>query len=508
MRVIDKFKQTRIGCSDSSLKTNFSIIKIHLRKNAKALCFLLLVLTAISCKKLVDVNGPVTSTNSANVYENDATVAAVLTGLYANMSGSGFLNGSIPSLSLFAGLSADELTLYDGIGDPAYIGYYTNSLSNKNTGFVDFWNNIYPSIYTVNSAIEGLTSSGSLTPVVKHQLLGEAKFLRAFYYFNLVTLYGDVPLALTSNYKVNSVLARSPAKQVYQQIIQDLVDAQGLLSSDYLDATLLKTTVERVRPTKWAASALLARVYLYFGDVTNDASQYTSAVAQSSILINNISLFGLSSLNNTFLKASLGNNEAIWQLQPVALGQNTQDALAFIIPSTGLSDPNNPVSINNDLLNSFEAGDQRKINWIDTVTSNGILYYFPYKYKVNTLNAPVTEYEMVLRLGEQYLIRAEAEAKLGNNAAVTDLNTIRNRAGLVNYVGAADKSSLLTAIFHERQVELFTEWGHRWLDLKRTGRAAAVLSPIKPNWQAYKELYPIPEAQLINDPNLTQNPGY
>ena len=174
-----------------------------------------------------------------------------------------------------------------------------------------------------------------------------------------------------------------------------------------------------------------------------------------------------------------------------------------------------PVYLSPSLLNSFETGDQRRINWVDSVTVSGITYYFPYKYKSATQGAPLTEYLMVLRLAEQYLIRAEAEAQLGNgNGVINDLNMIRTRAGLAGYAGATDKASLLTAILHERQVELFTELGHRWLDLKRTGNIDAVMqsvTPLKANgspWQSYQQLYPVWLQDIQRDNNLVQNPGY
>jgi hypothetical protein len=131
----------------------------------------------------------------------------------------------------------------------------------------------------------------------------------------------------------------------------------------------------------------------------------------------------------------------------------------------------------------------------------------------------MTEYFMVLRLGEQYLIRAEARAKQGNiGGAQSDLNVIRNRAGLPNTT-ASDEASLITAILKERRVELFCEWGHRWFDLKRLGKIDEVMNivtPIKSNgtvqWQSYKALYPLPLGDLfinnIQNPYLTQNPGY
>jgi len=128
----------------------------------------------------------------------------------------------------------------------------------------------------------------------------------------------------------------------------------------------------------------------------------------------------------------------------------------------------------------------------------------------------VTEYEMVMRLGEQYLIRAEAEANGaggGFGSAVNDLNTIRNRAGLPNT--AATQSTILTAIQHERQVELFTEYGHSWLDLKRTGNINMVMGnpgnacAMKGGtWNTDWQWYPIPLSELQSNPNLTQNTGY
>ena len=123
---------------------------------------------------------------------------------------------------------------------------------------------------------------------------------------------------------------------------------------------------------------------------------------------------------------------------------------------------------------------------------------------------------MVLRLGEQYLIRAEARAMLGNiGGAQADLNAIRNRAGLANYSGATDQTSLLSALLTERRHELLCEWGHRWFDLKRTHNIDAVMTSlmlIKSNgattWQSYKQVYPIPIEALNSSPNLIQNNGY
>src|SRR5690606_30439071 len=123
-------------------------------------------------------------------------------------------------------------------------------------------------------------------------------------------------------------------------------------------------------------------------------------------------------------------------------------------------------------------------------------YYYSSKYKALT-DAPVTEYGMILRLAEQYLIRAEAYARLGNvPAAVADLNAIRGRAGapLIDGDGDIDLPALIEK---ERVLELSCEWGHRWFDLKRTHRADAILAPLNTQWKPWAVRYPIPESQLL-----------
>jgi hypothetical protein len=162
------------------------------------------------------------------------------------------------------------------------------------------------------------------------------------------------------------------------------------------------------------------------------------------------------------------------------------------------------------LYNAFAITDQRR-QWLGKNTVSGQEYWYPRKYKqrsVTTGSSP-TEYEVVLRLAEQYLIRAEARAALGNvTGAQEDVNKIRNRAGLANSP-ANDANSLLTAVGMEKRIEFFAEWGHRWIDLKRREEANTVLSILKgTNWQPTDALYPIPDAELNYNTRLQQNPGY
>jgi starch-binding outer membrane protein, SusD/RagB family len=495
-----RYRKIKQSSTKNYLSVDFAFVKLTI---------ILLVLLQLGCKKFVEVSTPATATTGASVYNNNSTAIAVLTGIYTDMSLKGYLEaGGFTTISTLAGLSSDELELYNGASDAFLIAHYKNSLS-PNTTAGQSWDNVYPYIFICNSAIEGFEGSTNLAPAIRQQLLGEAKFMRAFFYFYLVNLYGDVPLVITTNYKVNSQLIRASKSKVYEQIIDDLKDAQGLISNVYLDGSIIKNTSERVRPNKWTATALLSRVFLY-------TNEYANAESEASRIIDNTSTFILGTLDNATLdNAFLKNSkEAIWQLQPVTSGYNTRDAELYILSSV----PNsfNPLFLSKNLLNSFEPGDQRKVKWIgkytDTVTNPNVNYFYPYKYKVNTIDAPVSEYLTMLRLGEQYLIRAEARAQQNNiNDARNDLNSIRTRAGLPNKT-TTDKTSLLSEIQHERQVELFTELGHRWLDLKRTNTVGLIMDAAAVQkggiWRSYQALYPIPQYDIDKNPNLIQNSGY
>ncbi len=478
-------------------------------------CFLSMMI--FSCKKLVDVPTPYTSTSANNVFASDATASSVLTGIYGQLSNASYTSSGIQTVGLFGGLSADELTLYRGVNVSTYIACYQNAQIAKNP--IDLWSGIYPFVYQANAAVEGVAASNSLSAPVKQQLLGEGKFLRAFFYFYLVNFYGDVPLILSTDYNKTAIVPRTAKNLVYQQIISDLKDAQSLLNPNYVDATLVTSTKERTRPNKSTAAALLARVYLYYAALGN-TGYYAKADSAASAVINNTSLYSLTPLDGVFLKNSA---EAIWQWQPTTTGFNTQDAKLYVIPPTGpTTNQVHPVYLSSDLLSNFEPGDLRLQHWVGSITVSGTTYHYPFKYKINTFNSAVTsvsgltEYTMILRLAEQYLIRAEARCQqgniLGNSGALADVNVIRSRAGLGPYAGPTDQASVLNEILHEKRVELFAEWGHRWLDLKRTGQVNSVMGIITPgkggSWNPDWALYPINQTQIQANPDLVQNPGY
>jgi len=473
------------------------------------------------CTKLVTVDPPINSITTVEVFAANDQAAAAMAGAYSlMMNGNSSLLTNNATSSYASGLityvasqSADELIL---TGTPS--PYSTNKLTptlafNSST----IWSSAYKVIYACNAIVEGIEASTApnLKDSVRKELLGEAKFVRAFSYLYLVSFFGDVPLVMTVDFNKTQSMARTPKNVVFQQIMSDLKDAYAALPVDYSVGK-----GERIIPNKYAAAALLARACLYQKDYANAAKMATE-------VINNTTDFTLlTDLNTVFLKNS---REAIWQLQQNANVKSQGNAT----PEGIMLNPLSPKATGRlslfaapQLLLSFEPNDKRRKAWIDSSTTgtgtgptNPLSYTsYPAKYKTGTFNfvvgATPTEYYMVIRLAEMYLIRAEAEAKGANGgegAARTDLNALRTRAGLPDVPATLSGDALWRAIAHERQVELFCEWGHRWLDLIRMGLASETLSaiPLKQPWLGdYQLLYPVPVGEIGNDHNLTQNEGY
>lgn len=445
-----------------------------------------------SCKKYVEVDPPRTSLNDELVFTDDKTAESSLVGLYSTMNGfsSSFAN---TQGNFYPSMSSDDLHSSSSSADADE--FKENKLTIGNRIVSGLWSQPYSLIYHTNAVIEGLTKSKTVSGAKSTQLMGEAKFLRAFFYFYLVNYFGDVPLIQNTDFLVNTNLPRTKADLVYEAIIKDLQEAQLALSDAYPG-----TSGERIRVNKGAASALLARVYLYRG-------QWDKAEAEASKVLGDNKYVLQSNLNNVFLKTS---QEAIWQLQAintVTTGPiNTWEG-SSLIPTNATTMPAYVMYPN--FVASFEAStDKRLTNWLKAYTpSAGPTVYYPFKYKVRA--GTVTEYSMVMRKAEQFLIRAEARAQQANLVgAASDLDSIRLRAGLPALATGLTKDQLLLAVEKERKLELFTEWGHRWFDLRRTGRTIAVLGAIKSNLSTDDLCYPIPLDAILTNNNLVQNKGY
>lgn len=456
-----------------------------------------------SCKNYLEIPLPAGQTTGEAAFANDGAATASVNNNFGYMAATNLFMGS-ESFGLRTGMYSDELTNITTVA--THLAYYRNALDNTNGGAA--WRTLYINIYAINRAIKAIEPSSLLR---RNQLLGESYFARALDYFYLTNLYGEVPIAITDDYRISNELSRAPQADVYKQIIADALKAKELLdSSYYITATFRKdpTNAQRARPNKFAASALLARAYLYTGDWKN-------AEIEASAVINNTAFYGMTPPESNFL---LTSKELIWGLAPNASNNVIKDATLYYI-APGISPINVvgsiPGVLSQQLLNAFEPGDARYTNWVSSSTSSAGTFYFASKYKARTISTTATEYLAMFRLAEMYLIRAEARAKqgvlTGANGAIADIDVVRARAGLTGTPATGDVA-VLAAIAQERRVELFTEQGHRLFDLRRTGKLDEVMNAIAASkgatWNTKKQWWPIMATEILANPKLVQTDGY
>jgi starch-binding outer membrane protein, SusD/RagB family len=453
------------------------------------LALLFCIFPFVGCKKFVEVEPPVNLTISDEIFKNESLAVSAITGIYSEMMNSSgrFSSGEV---TFYAGMAADELVFLP----PSFRDEYVrNQVTEAGQPILvsAFWDKAYRYIYTANICLEKMHApSATISNKTKRMLEGECRFIRAFSYFHMVNLFGAVPMPLGSDFRVNMTLPRTAINDIYKQILEDLEIAKNLLLDEY-------PTAERVRPNRFAVLALLAKVYLY-------RNEWTKAESTATQIINN-PVYRLDTLDSVFKKSSV---EAIWHLLPVNSTFNNTWEASVIIP------PSNSYVITDTLYKSFEQNDRRRSVWLLSKNVSGPppnIRYYPAKYRIKSNMNSKLEYYVVFRLAEQFLIRAEARAHLGKLAeAAADINMIRNRAWLPNTT-ASTQDELYAAIARERKIELFAEWGNRWYDLKRTQKADVELKDLpskKATWTLNDTLWPIPNSQIIVNPNLIQNPGY
>lgn len=449
---------------------------------------LLLLFISISCDSFLEVDIPDSQLTGEIIFQDESTANATLSGLYANLRDKGILCGNQSGLSYPLGLYTDELIYW---GDPSTLSlsFFENSILPTNPQIHNYWKTAYNQIYTANTVIEGIQNSNNLETNLANGFKGEALFVRALVHFYLVNLYGEIPYITSTDYKENTTVHKETISQVYSLIQNDLEQSISLLPNNY-------SSNERTRPNKYVALALLARLNLY-------NENWDGAEQAATQILNALEFYQINpNLDNTFLNNS---SETIWQLKPEIDGAPTFEANAFTILST----PPYSSSLRESFINLYEENDLRPIFWLGEITNGSSTWYYPSKYKQTQYESTSSEYSIVFRLSEIYLIRAEARIRIGDIfGAKNDLNKIRTRSGL-SEMQSNSFQDILNAIIKERQLELFTEFGHRFFDLKRLGELDEVLLPIKPGWNNHKKFFPIPDTELGLNPNLLpQNPGY
>lgn len=452
--------------------------------------YLVLLIGLGACNKLLEVQSPPAEIEVDKAFNDSATAVSTVSGIYNGMVLHGYFEWS--GLGYFAARSADEV-VYQVPPDL----FARDSLLYTNKDVQTMWEQGFSSLLMINTCLRGLQSSDRLSATLHRQLLGETLFCRAFVNFYLVNIWGNaIPLITGSDVDVNRTAPSVLQQQVYEHIITDLLKAQELLTKTY------PVGYNKGRPNVMAVNALLARVYLY-------QARYGDAVIQATTVIGSNLYTPLTAPASVFVTA---NKEIIWQLIPptntTGATEPVGDAKLYLLAANSLTP---------QLRAAFEPGDLRRQAWVVDNTYLGVTYTTANKYKRSNNSTVTVEYYTVLRLAEQYLIRAEANTRLGNTqAAITDLNIIRTRASLPNLPLTLTQQECMHAVEQERRVELFTEWGHRWFDLKRwpgfvninNSRADEVLGAFKPDWQSTDQWYPVPRSELQLNPFLVQNPGY
>ncbi len=428
---------------------------------------------------------PVTSLPQDQLIVDNATATAALNGAY-----DGLQAGSYYGLSaLLVGDLASDNTVWTGTFQ--YLGEMaTNRIQADNAEVTGMWGAIYQQIDRDNVIINKVPTVALVTDPVRSDVMGQAYFLRALGFHNLVKYWGGVPIPTKpiDSPADAQAYSRATVAEVYSQVLKDLDSATALI----------KNTTNTRYATPTAARALRARVLFYRAGLPGNAA--SAADYQAALDMANQVLAGRDTLvvpyADLFSVAGTNTTEDIFRVSYSATETNgisnyyLQVGRAEVAPSTSIDQ-------------AYPAGDARKA-WSIRPSGNAGRPLNGNKYSAR----PGTEHVHVIRLAELVLIKAEALARLSRlPEAVAEYNKVRVRAGLaVHTLGTqvTTQAEVLAAIELERRLELAFE-GDRWPDLNRLGKAIAVKGIADRPGQA---LFPIPLRDTRTSPNLAQNPGY
>lgn len=476
--------------------------------------FLLMAFVLPSCKDFIEEN-PLDRTFVSNYYKTQADAFSAVNAVYAHLNAqSGDTFGGVYH-SLFwvqVGLAADEMWNNQvGNVDADQLANFTYSPTN---GIVyDTWKQHYKAITLANIAVEKIPLI-DMDATLRDRLTNEAKFLRGLLYFNLVRLYGSIPMFVGSETPLYPEAVA--VEDVYTQIIKDLTDAEAL-PEDQADG--------RGRATRGAAKAILAKVYLTRGEYQKSADKALEVINSGKYELweDYADLYKMVNRGGKESIFTVGFGDAggaiiFWEggqfhvrLLPTMLMDDkvTTNTLGWQVPTQSLAD-------------AFESGDERKAvtlfnEFNETVRGTAYnisfdKYYFRKYWDVNDpdefTNATCKQDFPVIRYADVLLMYAEALNEV-NNGPTTEaydaINEVRDRAGLDDLDGLS-KDEFLDAVLQERRVELAAE-GHRWFDLVRTNKLQTLVPAAKTGVSPTSRfnLFPIPQKDRDLNTNLPQN---
>lgn len=481
---------------------------------------LLLIISMASCNKFTDL-APISEATNENAYSTLKEAEAALTGAYDALQQEYYVWDNV----IFSDVISDNY--YAGGDNPEIFAVDKLQIVPTNGRLFTNWGQIYGGIARANTVLEKVP--GIEDPKLdengrRGQILGEAYFLRAFHYFNLVKLFGGVPLILMpveASKTEEYIIPKATEAEVYNQIIADLQAAVAALPDSFSD----ESSVNKARATKGAANALLAKVYAQKADRDyNQVLTYCDAVINSSA---NYRL--LDNFAELFDGAHYNNAESIMEVQYTGAPEGNFGPQMLLPPSLSGDTWRKFVTPSHDLVNAFDSESDivrknssilfEQVSWLDEFWGNQSESDVPFAYKwKNASGWASSNRQYVLRLGDIILLKAEALNELGRSTEAREvLNQIRQRAK-IGLSQANTQETLRAAILKERRLELCQE-AQRWDDLKRAGLAVEVMNGLneidlrtnqRVNYQmtAEKLLLPIPQQELDRNAQLVQNPGY
>lgn len=455
-------------------------------------------LMAASCQKELN-QSPSTSKDISKFFTNQTEAEEYINAVYGNLQSTGLYGLYLPA---FAEIPSDNTFDQVPSNDNGNFGQLDQFTTIPSNDIIETtWRDSYQAIQKTNVVLGRIDNISYTDPVQKQSRKGEMLFIRALLYFNMVRLYGDVPLVTTETTDPNQLFGqgRQPAASVYTQIKADLTAAIGFLPD---------APSQPGRVVKTAAEALLGKVYLTLKD-------YPNAEAQLLTVVNSGRHTLLGKVQDVFALTNENNKEIIFAVQFASgINGNSEGSVMFQLfsPSATVSGAKGHNLPTLSLYNLYAANDLRKNVYV-TLAPTGA----PFDNKLsapagNVITDGPSDF-VVLRYADVILMLAETENELGNaGPAAGYLNMIRNRAGLTN-TAATSQTALRDAIAQERRLELIGE-GHRWFDLLRTGTAIQVMNQwfkdnnILTTIDQHNLLMPVPQSQVNTDPAIKQNPGY
>jgi starch-binding outer membrane protein, SusD/RagB family len=429
---------------------------------------IILLLSLFGCNEFLEVT-PENQLIHEQVFTDRTNAYNALIGMYHSLQPDNYIR--------YINLASDDVKSITGYDEEIQID--SNYIQTDNSYVENIWTTCYASILAANMIINNMDNVPDMGPSEKNQWRGEACFARAYNHFNLLQFFGQVPYvtsSVTSFDEIEYPLQETKEK-LYELILNDLDSAIALIPADFLADGWI---------TYWAAVAFKARVSIFTEDWPM-AMKSADEVIKSGLFTLEESYKDIFDYKNPY------SSEGIFEVDFDDQNWNTF-SLDYLSQEFGGWYIYGPDA---EIITAYEPSDARFQFNLHNIDGE--------KYFISKYNDAVTLSDniMVLRLAEMYIIRAEAALHganyPGEGSALDDINIIRQRAGVTPLT-----SITLDDILNERRLEFAFE-GHRWFDLKRTGRAMEFMPFVRSEENL---TWPIPQSEIDLNPNLVQNPGY